>query len=124
MNVVVSTYAIGSLLPLSSSSVGRRLFFSIKPLERRIEKTEAESVEDIVAASSMAVIMPIPADFIVMPRIHQMAMPVSMVVSSTPTVASIIPGAITGFMSAILVSMPPENRMMHMVTVPIVCATL
>ena len=37
-------YAIGSLLPLSNSNTGRNLCLSPNPLERRIEKTEAESV--------------------------------------------------------------------------------
>ena len=46
-------YAIGSLLPLSNSNTGRNLCLSPNPLERKIEKTEAESVEDITAASSI-----------------------------------------------------------------------
>ena len=46
-------YAIGSLLPLSNSNTGRNLCLSPNPVERKIEKTEAESVEDITAASSI-----------------------------------------------------------------------
>ena len=46
--------AIGSLLPLSNSSVGLRL--CLRPVREllRIEKTEAESVDDITAAMSIA----------------------------------------------------------------------
>ena len=44
--------AIGSLLPLSNSSIGRRFSFSRRPLLLRIEKTEAESVDEMTAASS------------------------------------------------------------------------
>ena len=44
--------AIGSLLPLSNSSIGRRFSFSLRPLLLRIEKTEAESVDEMTAASS------------------------------------------------------------------------
>ena len=45
-------YAIGSLEPLSSSSRGRRLFFNATFWLPSIPKTEAESVDDIVAASN------------------------------------------------------------------------
>ena len=44
---------MGSLLPLSNSSVGRNRSFSEMPFDRRIEKTEAESVDDMTAASSI-----------------------------------------------------------------------
>ena len=44
---------MGSLLPLSNSSVGRNRSFSEMPFDRRIEKTEAESVDDITAASNI-----------------------------------------------------------------------
>ena len=54
ISVVVSTYAMGSLAPDSSSNNGRRLCFSPIPLVRRIEKTDAESVDDMVDAISMA----------------------------------------------------------------------
>ena len=56
IRTIVSIYAIGSLLPLSSSSIGRRLCFRFMLCERRMLNTEAESVEDMVAASNMAVI--------------------------------------------------------------------
>ena len=54
MSVVVSTYAIGSFAPDSSSSNGFRLCFSPIPLVRRTEKTLAESVLLMVAAISNA----------------------------------------------------------------------
>ena len=46
---------MGSLLPLSSSNNGRRFCLSPCFLVLKIENTEAESVEDIVAASSRAI---------------------------------------------------------------------
>ena len=52
IRMIVSIYAIGSLEPLSSSSRGRRLFFNATFWLPRIPKTEAESVDDIVAASN------------------------------------------------------------------------
>ena len=51
-NTIVSIYAIGSLLPDSNSNNGRRFSFNAKFLDRKIEKTEAESVDDIVAANN------------------------------------------------------------------------
>ena len=51
MRTIVSMYAIGSLLPLSSSSMGRRLYFRFIFCDRKMAKTEAESVDDIVEAS-------------------------------------------------------------------------
>ena len=55
--VVVRTYAIGSLAPDSSSKRGRRLCLSPMLLVRRMEKTDAESVEDMVDAINRAVAM-------------------------------------------------------------------
>ncbi len=40
---MVNIYAMGSLLPLSNSSKGRKFSFNDKPRERKMEKTEAES---------------------------------------------------------------------------------
>ena len=48
---------VGSLLPLSSSSMGRRLCFRFIFCERRMANTEAESVEDMVDASSNDVVI-------------------------------------------------------------------
>ena len=52
MNRIVRMLAIGSLLPLSNSSSGRMFSLSFSPFDRNIENTEAESVDDITAASS------------------------------------------------------------------------
>ena len=56
MRMMVSIYAIGSLLPLSSSSMGRKLFFRLMRCVRSVLNTEAESVDDMVAASSSELI--------------------------------------------------------------------
>ena len=53
-------YAIGSLLPLSSSSNGLKLFFRINPLDRKIPNTDAESVDEKVDANNNAVTKLIP----------------------------------------------------------------
>lgn len=45
--------AIGSLLPLSNSSKGRILFLRETPFDLSIEKTDAESVEDIIEANNI-----------------------------------------------------------------------
>ena len=108
------------MLPLSNSNIGRRLFFSRNPLVRNTANTDAESVDDIVPANSSDVSKPTAADCIVNPKIHHTKKPVITDVSTTPTVASIKPCASTGRISAILVSMPPANRMMHNATVPMV----
>ena len=44
--------------------------------------------------------------------------PVMKVVASTPNVANTIPGPATGLISATLVSIPPENRMMLNANMP------
>ena len=43
---------MGSLLPLSSSSMGRRLWRRLMRCVRRMLNTDAESVDDMVAANS------------------------------------------------------------------------
>ena len=123
IKTIVSIYAIGSLLPLSSSSMGRRLCFKFMLCERRILKTEAESVEDIVAANSMAVISDMVMLTCLNPEIQYIKRPVKSVVSNTPTVESSIPCGSTGRISANLVSMPPENRIMLNATMPMNCAS-
>ena len=52
---MVNMYAIGSLLPLSNSSIGRKFSFKFIFCERSKLKTEAESVEDMVAANNIQV---------------------------------------------------------------------
>ena len=51
---VVKKYAMGSLLPLSSSSIGLMPSRRLMLLERRIENTAAASVEEIIAPSNKA----------------------------------------------------------------------
>lgn len=91
-------------------------------MERSIENTDAESVDDIVAASRRAVRIPMRAEGIVMPSTYQATKPVSMAVSSTPTVARMTPWGRTGRISEYLVSSPPENRMIQSAMVPITLA--
>ncbi len=81
--------------------------------------TDAESVDDIVAASK---IDGSSAKWILvhaMPDSHHTNSPVSRAVTSTPAVASTTPGPITGRMALTRVSMPPENKMMHRATMPV-----
>ena len=83
-----------------------------------MENTDAESVEDIVAASNnegMSEKWMLVHD---MPESHQMNSPVNRVVNSTPSVESMMPGRSTGRMSAKRVSMPPVKRMTLSATVP------
>lgn len=50
---MVSTYAIGSLLPLSNSNVGLRFVFSARLFERKIENTAAASVDETMEPKSI-----------------------------------------------------------------------
>lgn len=115
---------IGSLLPLSSSSMGRRLCFRFIFCERRMANTEAESVDDMVDASKREVINGRWMLVQLMPDSHQINNPVKRAVSSTPAVDKTMPGVNMGFISVNLVSMPPENRMMLSATMPMNCASL
>lgn len=123
MRIMVSIYAIGSLEPLSSSSIGRRLWRSPTLRLPRMPKTDAESVDDMVAASSSegtrAKWMLVQG----MPESQKMNRPVTRAVTSTPTVESTRPGAITGRIERTLVDMPPLKRITHSATMPIDCAT-
>ena len=87
-----------------------------------MEKTEEESVEDIMAANNNDVNKPMLADFIVMPNTHQVMMPVMEAVNSTPTEASTMPCGIIGRIYDILVFIPPEKRIIHQDMVPIALA--
>ena len=94
---IVSIYAIGSFEPLSNSSNGRRCCLRPCFLLRRIEKTDAESVEDIVEASSRASVKEIS-------RLSHGATshtkPASTTaVMTTPTVARTTPGPMMGLIS-------------------------
>src|SRR5690606_2379181 len=116
MRVIVSTYAIGSLLQLSSSSNGFKLFFNLSPFDFTLEHTDADPVDDMVGANSKEVIIPIEADLIVKPSTSQIASPVNIAVNNTPIVARITPWVSTGRISSILVSIPPENKIIHRAT--------
>jgi len=122
IKVAVRTKATGSLLPLSNSSIGRRLCLRLTPLERSMEKTEAESVDDMVDANNIAVINPKPAEGRVHPNTHQTTKPVETAVRKTPTVDKTTPCATTGFISLIVVSIPPENRMIVRAIIPMLLA--
>ena len=119
---MVNIYAIGSLLPLSSSRRGRKLFFNTVPRERSIPKTEAESVEDIVAANKKAVKRPIPNEGMSAFDKIQTKTPVNRAVRTTPAVAKTTPGNMIGLISINLVSNPTEKRIMLKATVPMICA--
>ena len=120
--VAVMIYAIGSLLPDSNSSSGRRLCFSLMPLLLRMENTDDASVDDIVAAISKAkgkvTTLKLPYSW----KTPHRARPLNSHVSSTPTVASVMPGPSTGLMSTNLVPMPPANRMTHNAMLPSISA--
>lgn len=84
-----------------------------------MENTDAESVDAIVDAKSKHDAMPS-----VRPNIKSktpfITKPVIIAVSATPTVAKMIPWVNTGRMSENLVSIPPENKITHRATVPMV----
>ena len=126
ISVVVRIYAMGSLLPLSSSRVGFRLCFRLSPCDRSIEKTEAESVDDIVAANRKDAIKPILGTLSpkgVLSATSQTSNPVEKVISNTPAVANVRPCPKTGLISSVLVSIPPENKMIHNAIVLTIWAT-
>ena len=54
IRLVVRKMAMGSLLPDSSSSNGLKSPFRLICLERRMENTAAASVEEMIAARSIA----------------------------------------------------------------------
>lgn len=120
--VMVIMYATGSLLPLSSSNIGLRLFFRPMFCPLRMLKTDAESVDAAVDAIRMDIgsenVIEIIADL----ERRNINRPVMTAVRTTPKVERTIPGKITGLMSENLVSIPPEKRIMLIATIPIACA--
>lgn len=123
INIIVSIYAIGSFDPLSNSSSGRRLYLRFTFCDPRMPNTEAESVDDIVAASSSDGRK---AKWILVqgiPDSQNMNSPVMSAVISTPTVDSIKPGAMIGFIVLMRVDIPPENRITHNAIIPMNCAS-
>ena len=86
--------------------------------------TEAESVDDMVAASKMAKVSGnVMASLNTCPM-PKMKKPVNTVVSSTPTVESVKPGPRIGLMSLNLVPIPPVNNMIVKAIMPMNCAML
>ena len=77
-----------------------------------MEKTDAESVEDMVEANSREVINPMPADSVLIPQIHQITTPVVNAVSSTPTSVNeqrVRDAAIRGQLHEFFRSLPPDR---------------
>jgi hypothetical protein len=85
-------------------------------LVRRIEKTDAESVDAIVEANKRATgndkAKP------TQPEKKYINPPHSRAVSATPTVASTTPGPRIGLISENFVSIPPEKRMIQSASIP------
>ena len=81
-------------------------------------KTDAESVDDIVAANNREGMRGKWMFVQLIPESHQMNKPVKSVVSSTPAVDKAMPGFNTGLMSEKRVSIPPVKRMMLRATIP------
>ena len=84
-----------------------------------MEKTEAESVEDMTAAIKRASVKLIAAYWLKKSHTQYINMPVNNVVKATPKVAKIIPFHKTGLISANFVSMQPENRKILKANIPI-----
>ncbi len=83
-----------------------------------MENTDAESVDDIVAASNKDGISEKWMLVHDIPESHQINNPVNNVVNRTPNVDSMIPGRSTGRMSVKRVSIPPVKRMTLSAIVP------
>ena len=107
--------AIGSFDPLSTSSVAVSRAGSFRPLVRRIEKTAAASVEPTMLPSSMPWSSGTPST-------HAAAKPVSMEVSSTPSVESDNAGFQVERTDANDVRRPPSNRIKARATLPMLFA--
>ena len=113
--MMVMVYAIGSLLPDSSSSIEPRFSRRCRFLPCRIENTDALSVEPIMAASKK---QPSTGAPYTSPSIKYMAPPASSTVSITPTVESRMPCLITGLVCFREVSRPAVSRMMDRAKCP------
>ena len=111
------------MLPDSSSSMGPRFSRSLVRLPWSTEKTEAESVEDITAASRKQPMKDAPRAPIHFPTVRYANTPVRMAVRSTPRVESRMPWRRTGLVSCMDVSKPPVSRMMVMAKWPMDSAT-
>jgi hypothetical protein len=107
----VRKYAMGSLLPLSSSSSGRTFPFNPILRERRIENTAAASVEDTMAPSNSP-------SFRDIFRKYEEKIPTTAAVINTPMVDNDIPLFSTGFTLSHFVSSPPEKSINVSATTP------
>ena len=102
--------AIGSFRPDSSSRVAPTRRFSWMPLDRRMEKTAAASVDETMAPRSRACSQGRPSS--------RAKAPTSPAVASTPAVASAPAGARATRKDAAGVLSPPSKRMRASATVP------
>ncbi len=84
--------------------------------------TDAESVDDIVAARSRHVTRGMVNPILSQHERRYMKPPVSNVVRMTPAVDSTRPGPSTGLISLNLVSMPPVNNITLRAIMPMNCA--
>lgn len=84
-----------------------------------MENTDAESVDDMTEASNKASVRLRERFRSVRPQIQKTNTPVINAVVKTPKVANTTPSPIIGRISFILVSIPPEKRMMLNATIPI-----
>ncbi len=100
---MVRKMAIGSLLPDSSSSRGRRLPLRRTPRERSTANTAAASVDETIAASSRLSTSEKSST-------SQMNRPSKAAVTATPRVERISPCRSTPRILRQFVSRPPENR--------------
>jgi len=112
---IVRIYAIGSLLPLSNSRVGRICPFSASFFDRRIEKTAAASVEDTIEPRRSA-------SKSVKSVTHHTNNPRMPAVINTPSTERVSAWPKTGLTEVQSVSNPPENRMKLSATTPMNCA--
>ena len=101
---------MGSFRPDSSSSVAPTRRFSWMPLDRRMEKTAAASVDETMAPSSSACSQGRPSS--------RAKAPTSPAVATTPAVASTPAGASATWNEAAGVLSPPSKRMSASATVP------
>ena len=102
MKDITRIYAIGSLVPLSSSSILSKLFLIFIFCVLNIENTAAASVDEIIDPKSKDNIKS-------KPNIKWTTIPIINAVMTTPTVDNDSPGLTIGFINLTSVSRPPEN---------------
>ena len=112
----VRKIAIGSLAPLSISSVAPSRLRRCTPAERKSEKTAAASVEPTMLPSRS------PSSS-VRSSTYIATTPVTAEVTKTPKVASAAEGFQASFRFSSGVRSPPSKRMNASATVPMACAS-